>query len=116
MWKVLLVISAVVLAGSGVIAWNNQKTLEVQREQRIAEEKRLAGLEKDLAERKMELETTLAEVASLKDEAQKLQVEVDTAQDIHPYLLALGLSLAGILGVTEDPSWHAETSKSGSTG
>ncbi len=80
MWKVFLVISAVVLAGSGVISWNNQQVIDATRTERKETESQAELLAKQLADTKEQLAQTVAQVATLKDEAQKLQVEVDTAK------------------------------------
>lgn len=78
MWKVLLVISAVVLAGSGVISWNNQQLLEKTRTERKQTEDHRALVEGDVKKTDAELTTTRADTQKLVAEGQELQVKVDT--------------------------------------
>ncbi|MCB1065135.1 MAG: hypothetical protein KDN20_19740 [Verrucomicrobiae bacterium] len=80
MWKVFLVISAVVLAGSGVISWQNQQLLDRTRIERKQSQDQAEQLANQLESTKEELGKAVAAAAALKDEAQKLQVEVDTAK------------------------------------
>lgn len=75
MWKVLLVISAVVLLGGGYLAYDNKKTLEQKNKDLNAAIDLLAQRKQSLAEKKEELAALEQSIVSLKDEAEKLKTE-----------------------------------------
>ena len=73
MWKVLLVISAVVLAGSGYLSWENMN-------EKRAKDAELASTQKTLEDRLASLESTNAEIAQLEGSIQALNDETEALE------------------------------------
>lgn len=80
MWKVLLMISAVVLIGSGVFSYMNKSTLESSRTEREQNQKDLEKSLAELAKKEENLKMTLAEAEKLKAEAESLKTEFAQAK------------------------------------
>ena len=74
MWKVLLVVSAVVLAGSGYLSWENMN-------EKRAKDVELASTQKTLEDRLASLEATNAEIAQLESSIQTLNDETETLKN-----------------------------------
>jgi hypothetical protein len=73
MWKVLLVVSAVVLAGSGYLSWENMK-------EKRAKDVELASTQKTLEDRLASLEATNTEIAQLESSIQMLSDETEALE------------------------------------
>ncbi|HCQ79137.1 MAG: hypothetical protein CMO61_04990 [Verrucomicrobiales bacterium] len=73
MWKVLLVVSAVVLAGSGYLSWENMN-------EKRAKDVELASTQKTLEDRLASLEATNAEIAQLESSIQMLSDETEALE------------------------------------
>ncbi len=73
MWKVLLVISAVVLAGAGYLSWDNHN-------EKKAKDAELASTQKTLEDRLASLEATNAEIAQLEMSIQMLNDETEALE------------------------------------
>ena len=79
MWKVLLMISAVVLIGSGVFSYMNKGTLESTRTDRQRNEAYLAKSLDELDKKRQDLAATEAETVKLKAENETLKTELAQA-------------------------------------
>lgn len=75
MWKVLLVISAVVLGGAGYLSFDNKRIVEEKVVQLETANNTLAAREKSLAETKEELAALEQSIQMLDDETEKLETE-----------------------------------------
>ena len=76
MWKVLLMISAVVLIGSGVFSYMNKNTLEETKASRVQNQA-------DLATSLKQLEDKRTELAATEDETKKLKAEIEAFMEKH---------------------------------
>jgi len=75
MWKVLLVISSVVLAGAGYLSYDNKNLLAEKVDQLETAKNTLAAREKTLVETKDELAALEQAIQTLDDESEKLATE-----------------------------------------
>jgi len=75
MWKVLLVISAVVLGGAGYLAWDNKGSLESKKDELTVAKQTLETRQNSLEETKQEVAALEQSIMMLNDEAEQLQTE-----------------------------------------
>jgi len=80
MWKVLLMISAVVLIGSGVFSFMNKDAVKATREDRQQNQADVQKAQDEIEKKKEDLKQAQAEAEKLKAEAESLKTELAQAK------------------------------------
>ena len=80
MWKVLLMISAVVLIGSGVFSFMNKDAAQASREERQQNQADVKKAQDEIEKKKEDLKLAQAEAEKLKAEAESLKTELAQAK------------------------------------